>query len=677
MRRPLRLALAVLIAAVLATACAAPSADDQQAVARAAGEPVTDVATLPRPSSGGVEAQTSSGEREGTRPDVEPFTCPFDTEGLTAVDCGRVEMPGRGEDPNYTVSLVFARFYATGDADQLRADPVVYLHGGPGGAIVESAPFWYDSIVEPHISQRDVILYDQRGGGRSTTLPVCHEVNDVGDRFYTDAVAHEELASAYIDRLADCATKFVERTSVDTTAFNSAINAQDLVDLMWALDIDTYNLHGSSYGSRLAQTIMRDAPEGVRSVTLSGVYPIDANLMGSIPQSIETALDAVFAGCAADEECSVALPDPWQALEDLVTELDAAPLPVEVPTTAAEQFTIAFDGTDLINGLHDLLYVGSNAATVPDMLIDHVDGDSRRIERLARNSVFDHTGIATFLLVQCADEAPFTTAENLNRPIDHEFLRAVDLAPAINGVDALTICEAWNTGTPDPAENTAVTWDAPTLIFAGAVDPITPPKWAEQLAASLPRSRLIQRADASHDSDEGGCALGIIARFVEDPDLVVESGCSSRDTNLPIYTDAVRFADPTTFFETELDVGGTEISLDVPDWIGDWNDDVHLRWRALDVYDPTAVIVLPSDSTYALVDHLPFYGTIPGWNSDAQSSAPDGWYRSVMSTTGGDLIRYRSTALAVDVVLVREPDEIDDLESDVLLPVIASIVAAS
>ena len=48
---------------------------------------------------------------------------------------------------------------------------------------------------------------------------------------------------------------------------------KDLTDLRHVLGIKQWNLHGVSYGTRLALSVMRDAPEGVRSVILDSPYP--------------------------------------------------------------------------------------------------------------------------------------------------------------------------------------------------------------------------------------------------------------------------------------------------------------------------------------------------------------------------------------------------------------------
>lgn len=681
MRRRPRLAAALAAVAVVAAACASPSADERAAIDEARGsggvESFSDderVFTLPEPDDVELDPGVGVIEREGERPVPARTGCAFDRPELDDAWCGNVVMPGRGEDPDYEVTIAFAHIPSTADEADVQPDPVVFLHGGPGGSIVADLDFWYDTIVAPHIDTRDVIVYDQRGGGRSTTLPICREARESSERFHSTPTPHEELAGEFLDDLAECAGR-VEDSGVDLTAYNSRINAEDLLDLLWALGVQQYNIHGSSYGTRLAQTVLRDAPEGVRSVILSGAYPIEVNLMGSVSVSFESALTAVFEGCAVDDDCAAALPDPWGSLEALVAELDAAPLTVDTPIWIDEVDETRFDGTDLLNGLHSLLYIGTDAAQVPDLLIDHADGDLRRLERLAANSVFDYTDTVTFLLVQCADEGAFTTADDLVQPLEHEFLRAVELAPSINGLDSLTICDAWDTGTTPPIENEPVTWDVPTLILSGAADPITPPNWASDLAARLPRARLVHQADMSHDSSDSWCALDLMTAFVEQPDLLLDASCAAAPTSLPMPNLAERLRPSTGLVDgsVDLDDDGEFIDIRVPDWWVDWNDDAIVRWRDLDVFDLTSIVIRGPGSAYDVRDHLPFERTPVDFAAAPTTATPDGWTRSLIETSAGDLIRYTNDRTGVDVTLHIEPGETANLELDYLVPLAVSI----
>ena len=70
--------------------------------------------------------------------------------------------------------------------------------------------------------------------------------------------------------------------------------------------------------------------------------------------------------------------------------------------------------------------------------------------------------------------------------------------------------------------------DVPTLLLAGALDPISPPEWATSAAHGLTRSTLIVRPGAGH-LDEDECTRHLIAEFItrENPEGM-DASCATR-----------------------------------------------------------------------------------------------------------------------------------------------------
>ena len=64
----------------------------------------------------------------------------------------------------------------------------------------------------------------------------------------------------------------------DLSAYNTTVNA-DIADLRTALKIDQWNGYRVSNGSELALQLLRDHPEGIRSVVLDSVVPPQTNPM--------------------------------------------------------------------------------------------------------------------------------------------------------------------------------------------------------------------------------------------------------------------------------------------------------------------------------------------------------------------------------------------------------------
>ncbi|WP_157695934.1 alpha/beta fold hydrolase [Caballeronia hypogeia] len=121
-------------------------------------------------------------------------------------------------------------------------------------------------------AERDVIFVDQRGTHRADPLMPC-----VGwEQFLFDAVsipfAADSSTLADTAAIRECHAR-LSATGVDLAAYNSTENAADIADPRVATGIDNWNVYGVSYGSRLALTVLRDHPQGIRSVVLDSVSP--------------------------------------------------------------------------------------------------------------------------------------------------------------------------------------------------------------------------------------------------------------------------------------------------------------------------------------------------------------------------------------------------------------------
>ncbi|MEM9467155.1 MAG: alpha/beta fold hydrolase [Actinomycetota bacterium] len=681
--------LALLGAAMVAASCAEISPDEL--AERYRPSDVDTPGTLPPPSTTLATVDpddiANTPSTDGRPPRATPLEpsfggCPFEP-GPYDVECGTILIPEEDDDAVLPIEIAFARFRAT-DPDPA-ADPVVYLHGGPGGAILLEAGLFARAVVDPFIARRDVILYDQRGAGQSSPLPECFEAWDLDDGFYSSNTPHDDLRSDYTELLTECADRVGGRDTIDFTEYASATHADDFVDLVRALGYEQVNVYGNSYGTRLAQTILRDHPEPVRSVILSGVYPIEANLVGATPSSFESGFQAIAAACAATPSCDRELPDPVGSLQAQVVALDQDPPTFEVPFDDQTSYPFVLAGDDLINILHGLLYSIDGAALIPDLLIDLEAGDRSRLERIAPDGIYNTSDVGGYLGVQCREEAPFTTPDELDRASRSDTIwDRINLPPGLLSSDLIEVCAAWEEfGVADPSENDPVTWDQPTLILSGGFDPITPPVWAEAVAARLPNAALAFSPDRGHDADEGPCAAGLMTEFVETADATLDTSCTL-DFPLPYITatnvreqNRNRIELSESIFDIDPGPDTDWIDMLLPDWVFDFYDDEEAYWRNLDVYDSTLIVVRAgSFSPDELTFYLPFETLkVDFVSTERPSSVSPGWTRSVYDTVSYDIVSYQTTGTPLmNISVIALPDDLDVLETDAVIPMVNSVV---
>jgi pimeloyl-ACP methyl ester carboxylesterase len=217
--------------------------------------------------------------------------CRLAAESLPAAygRCGTLEVPLDPAAPDGPkIELFVARL--GGFSPEPRPDPLLLIAGGPGQSTVD---FYLQlrGAFELARRDRDIILVDQRGTGRSAEGFAC----EVPDDLSLDTAAPEDL-----NRVIDAC---VAELHHDPRFYTTSVAVQDLERVRAALGIEQWNVYGVSYGTRVAQHYLRRYPMHVRSVVLDGVVPPPLALGPDVAREAQRALEQIFARCAADAEC--------------------------------------------------------------------------------------------------------------------------------------------------------------------------------------------------------------------------------------------------------------------------------------------------------------------------------------------------------------------------------------
>ncbi|MEZ4667916.1 MAG: alpha/beta fold hydrolase [Anaerolineae bacterium] len=456
---------------------------------------------------------------QDTVPQVEQTDCWMELpDGVVEGDnlnCGYLIVPEDRSDPNSpTIQLAFAVLYAPGD--DVKADPVIYLAGGPGSNAVGDVSGWMDIS---YLQDRDLILLDQRGTGYSQPSLNCPEVEN----------SEDDATQACHDRLVS--------EGVNLQAYNSAENAADVADLRVALGYDEWNLYGISYGTRLALTVMRDHPEGVRSVIIDSVYPPEANSWEEYGANTADVFGRLFEACAADADCSAAYPDLEQTFYNTVEQLNATPAEyVGLDADTGNGVDKSMTGDELIDRLFQVMYSSDSIPLVPWVINEVANGNYEALDNLESGNplepgfrprqdedVSDSEGMN--FSVECQEEVAFldeTTA------LDNVPTEPAPLAQnSMNAIQStFSDCQIWDVQAADPIEAEPVVSDIPTLVAAGEFDPITPAKWAESAASNLPNSFFYVFPGGGHGViDMNDCSRSIMQAFLDDPAQEPDGSC--------------------------------------------------------------------------------------------------------------------------------------------------------
>lgn len=456
-------------------------------------------------------------------PQFVPTRCGFWIPPHERATCGFLVVAERHDQArSRPIQLFVAVFRST--SRRPAADPVIFVNGGPGdpGFVDDAAEAWWADSA-PFRERRDFIVFDQRGVGRSRPALDCPELNRLAET--ARAMPDEARRTAEVAAVLACRDRLTA-SGVDLAAYTTTQSAADIIDLATALRLRRFNLFGLSYGTRLALAVMRRAPQQVRSAVLDGVYPPGVHDRAERPWLIARTFQQLFIDCAANPACAARFPELRQRFEAHVANLNAAPVAVEHPAGLPVPPTVV-DGTTLVEALFGAFQQTAMIPELPMMIAEATDGDYRRVAPwLGLLAATDSaSAVAMALSVECSENPPLV---DLGALAD----RAAAFAPygsAATRTLEERVCPLWDVARIAPEEQQPVMAAVPTLLLAGAYDPVTPPEWARAAAAGLPRAAVLEFTAASHGitlSEE--CATAAAAAFVDDPTRVVANYCPSR-----------------------------------------------------------------------------------------------------------------------------------------------------
>ncbi|MBN8583332.1 MAG: alpha/beta fold hydrolase, partial [Anaerolineae bacterium] len=306
-------------------------------------------------------------------PRYEEAACQFEAPRGVRVTCGFVTVPeSRTTNNGRTLKLAVAVYRST--STNPSPDPVLFLQGGPGGEAVQLSANAFSVLVQPFLSTRDYITFDQRGTGYSDPLMNCDELDKVYRQDIYGTLPLESKELVYQNAFFSCGG-LLQAQGNDLHAYSTVESAADLRDIVRLLGYEKVNLYGVSYGTRLALVTMRNHPEIVRSAILDSVVPVEANVVEEHPRSVDSALSQMFVSCAVDPNCARAYPDLATVFWDLVKELDANPVTLSTSAYPIGTVTETVDGAYLLSVITGSLRSPDFIITAPQTIYRVKDGD--------------------------------------------------------------------------------------------------------------------------------------------------------------------------------------------------------------------------------------------------------------------------------------------------------------
>jgi pimeloyl-ACP methyl ester carboxylesterase len=187
---------------------------------------------------------------------------------LPTARCGSVEVPLDRANPAAGTTKVAFALVPRRNASAPSAGTLAFNPGGPGDATIANAAETA-KMFGPLLDERDLLLVDPRGTGRSDALH-CRAAEQPRLADLVAPPAHT------FEAIGECGRELGQRTAY----YGTAAVADDFEAVRAAIGVDRLDLWGNSYGTYLMPVYAARHPDHVRSMVLSAAYPIDFDPWG-------------------------------------------------------------------------------------------------------------------------------------------------------------------------------------------------------------------------------------------------------------------------------------------------------------------------------------------------------------------------------------------------------------
>lgn len=396
-----------------------------------------------------------------------------------------------------------------------RRGVVVALAGGPGQSA--AAAFSNDSLgaLSELRATRDLVVFDQRGTGRSGLLR-C-----------------PELERANILRAGGPASRCAARLGARRARYTSKDTADDLEAIRIALGAPTLSLFGVSYGTRTALSYALRYPTRVDRMALDSVVQADGP--DALGADTFAAVPRVLRSLCAGRACDSFTRDPVADVGRLVGRVAAkGPLRGRLVDGRGRPRNATLGRYDLFSTLVAGDFEPTLRRQYPAAVASALRGDATPMLRLNRRAIAVENddspprelSPALYAATTCEEAAlpwPRGTPFGARRARAAQAVAALarsrffpfDQATSL-GSDLIDLCSRWPEATADPIPGVGPLPDVPTLLVEGADDLRTPLEAARAVADQLPQARVVTVRGVGHSPigmDVSRCANGLVPRF--------------------------------------------------------------------------------------------------------------------------------------------------------------------
>lgn len=384
-----------------------------------------------------------------------------------AARCGTLNVPENPDKPGGRRLSISVAVIPAKRTPKL-ADPLVLLQGGPGEDSISSAGFYAERFA-PLLEDRDLLLIDQRGTGKSGALP-C--------KLYSAADPAASLRDVFpLAAVRRCLQRLKVRADLTQYTFDRFAN--DLEQVRRSLGYGALNLYAGSYGTRAAQVYMRNFPASVRTAYLGSPVPTDAANPLPFAKTAQAALEMLLSSCSADAACQAAFPKLREEFRAIALKLDSGTVRVSIGGGAGK--ATLYRGR-VAEWMRSRLYRPKSATMLPWMIHRAYAGDWNPLVKDLLSDARETDpafSFGLFFSITCSEDVAFIREQDVARETQGTFLGDYRVR------QQQAACKEWPTRTLPNDYRAPVKSAVPTLFVSGDADGGTPVWYADHVAAGF------------------------------------------------------------------------------------------------------------------------------------------------------------------------------------------------
>jgi pimeloyl-ACP methyl ester carboxylesterase len=431
--------------------------------------------------------------------------------------CARLSVPlDRSGSVPGRVSVLVKRVRARRSGGATRP-PLLVLAGGPGQSATESFGAEALGVLYPVYRNRDLVIFDQRGTGRSGLLR-CRL-----------------LERANLLNAGAAAGACARRLGARRAFYTSRDSDDDIEAIRKQLGAERVALFGTSYGTKVALGYALRYPDRVERLVLDSVV----ELGGPDPYYLDTLAAVPRAlGSLCRRRCPWTS-DPVADLAGLVERLARGPLRGRVIDRRGRPHVRRLSRVDVFSILLGGDFDPALRAAFPGSVRAALGGDAAPLLRLRRRAFEVDAepppprllSSGVYAATTC-EETPLPWARTTPPDPDERHRQAAARAATIPDAefepfdratslasDTLNLCERWPHAPGAPEFGPGPLPDVPVLLLEGEDDLRTPVENARRTAELFPRSSLVVAPATGHSAlgaDASGCTVRAFMRFFQD-----------------------------------------------------------------------------------------------------------------------------------------------------------------